>query len=78
VYLKLRQNGDIITGVACYTGGNDREQSVHGSYPHVMFSGGWEGKLERSGDIVSTQISDLERFMRTDSVPAPERPLSCI
>ena len=78
VYLKLRQNGNVIDGVACYTGGNDREQFVHGSYPHVIFSGGWEGKLEKSGDIVATKISDLGRFVRTDSVPAPERPFSCI
>jgi hypothetical protein len=78
VYLKLRQNDNIITGIACYSGGNDRQQNVSGSYPQVNFSGGWAGKLEKSGDIVATKISDLERFVRTDSAPAPERPFSCI
>ena len=77
VYLKLRQTDNLITGVACYSGGNDREQNVYGSYPHVNFSGGWEGQLEKSGQIIATKISDLERFVRTDSVPAPERPFSC-
>ena len=30
--------------------------------------GAWEGKLEKSGAIVSTKISDLETFRRTDSL----------
>jgi hypothetical protein len=63
VYLNLHQDGDRITGVAC--GPTYRSGPVLSRYPYVKFST-WEGKLERSGAIVSTKISDLERFTRTD------------
>jgi hypothetical protein len=68
VYLKLRQTGDIGTGIACYS--FERRENVGSKYPYVKLAGGWEGKLERSGEIVSTKISGIERFVRTDSQPS--------
>jgi hypothetical protein len=65
--LQLRQNGDIITGIACYP--DNRRENVASKYPYVKF-GRWEGKLEKSGEIVSTKISDIERFVRADSQPS--------
>ena len=66
VYLNLHQDGDRITGVAC--GPAYRSGVVFSKYPYVRFST-WEGKLERSGAIVSTKISDLDKFTRTDIPP---------
>lgn len=66
VYLTLHQDGDRITGVAC--GSIYQSKAVFSKYPYVKFSS-WEGKLEKSGAIVSTKISDVEKFTRTDSLP---------
>ena len=66
VYLTLHQDGDRITGVACAP--SYRSGPVRSDYPYVKFSS-WVGKLERSGAIVSTKISDLEKFTGTDRLP---------
>jgi hypothetical protein len=66
VYLTLHQDDDLITGSVC--GVIDGSGTVLSRYPYVKF-GNWEGKLEKSGAIVSTKISDLEKFTRTDSPP---------
>ena len=67
VYLTLHQDDDRITGLACFETPGEAGVLVVGAYPHVKFNT-WEGKLEKSGAIVSTKISDLETFRRTDSL----------
>jgi hypothetical protein len=64
IYLTLHQDDDRITGYACT--GEMPSSPVFGTYPHVKFDR-WEGKLEKSGAIVSTKISDFETFRRTDN-----------
>ena len=65
VYLTLHQDDDRITGFACGYSSEAVRIPVSGSYPHVRFDR-WAGKLEKSGAIVSTKISDFETFTRTD------------
>ena len=67
VYLSLHQNDDRITGLACLAISGSFGVPVRGTYPHVKFEG-WEGTLEKSGAIVSTKISDFEKFTRTDTL----------
>ena len=67
VYLTLHQDDDRITGSACFERAGAAGVPVLSTYPRVKFNT-WEGKLEKSGAIVSTKISDLETFRRTDSV----------
>jgi hypothetical protein len=66
VYLNLHQDGDLITGWAC--GSVYHSAAVLSKYPYVKFSS-WEGKLERSGAIVSTKISSVPKFTRIDGLP---------
>ena len=73
VYLNLRQNDELITGTACWP--RRYIATVRSKYPNVSYTATepsvrWAGKLEKSGDIVSTIISDIERFRRTDTQPA--------
>lgn len=67
VYLTLHQDDDRITGFACFQSPQSASVPVISTYPYVKFTP-WEGKLEKSGAIVSTKISDLATFSRTDSL----------
>jgi hypothetical protein len=67
VYLTLHQDDDRITGFACLQTPGAAGVPVLSTYPHVRFND-WEGQLEKSGAIVSTKISDLATFRRTDSL----------
>jgi hypothetical protein len=71
VYMNLHQSDGFITGTAC---GPGYVAPVRSKYPNVSYATTeprvrWVGKLEKSGDIVSTTISDVERFRRTDTQP---------
>jgi len=68
VYLNLHQDDrDRISGFACFEIPQSARVPVVSTYPDVKFNN-WEGRLEKSGAIVSTKISDLGTFRRTDSL----------
>jgi hypothetical protein len=89
-YLNLQQDGDYITGMACYFesywGWRYRAAPVIGRYPYVSYvitetsacdvplcagwvGVNWSGRVDGSGDIVSTRKNGL-RFIRIANVPA--------
>jgi len=89
-HLNLQQDGDTITGTACYyaTGFlRFRLAPAGGTYPYVTYvitdttvcngpncaeiiGHSWSGRLDTSGEIVSTRNDSL-RFMRVANTPAP-------